>query len=360
LKWKSHKQTRQYQALLLSAGKRETSNKTTMTAPSRDQLRQLLFICDNMWEKRELLPELQKFCAVALLDVHEHIEPGGGGSFEQLNNPAVIARLGSLPENSFDAVLIYLRSSLLSAELVESVRKRWKCPVFGLNLDCKTSFADYDVFRNAPVNYEAKAGLFDCNLTNARAMLDVYADRGFPVLYLPTGYHYDPAIHTLRADVPYDIPISFVGSCKPERAAFVERLRRLGVEVQVFGQGWDGASFVNGAWNIYRRTQLNLGIGYNVPDSRFTNLKNRDFECPGSCACYLTTYDWELAGLFDLGKEILCYRNSDDFVELYTYYARRPQECFRIAQAGFNRCIREHTWEHRFRRVFEQLGFRVK
>ena len=26
-------------------------------------------------------------------------------------------------------------------------------------------------------------------------------------------------------------------------------------------------------------------------------------------ACYLTTYHWELAEMFEIGKEILCYRN---------------------------------------------------
>jgi hypothetical protein len=42
---------------------------------------------------------------------------------------------------------------------------------------------------------------------------------------------------------------------------------------------------------------------------------------------------------------------------MYSWYSRRPQECLKIAQAAFRRCAAEHTWEKRFRKIFEQTGF---
>src|SRR4029450_9995183 len=101
----------------------------------------------------------------------------------------------------------------------------------------------------------------------------------------------------------------------------------------LFGQGWPKGQFANDGWQIYQESQLSLGIGYNLTGSQITNLKNRDFECPGAGGCYLTTFDWELAELFHVGREILCYRNVDEFVEMYSYYIRRPETCLAIARA---------------------------
>jgi len=323
----------------------------------RPPLSNLLFLCDNMWERRELLPELQRICAVEFIDVGAWKKILHSGA-EILALPPLLAALDELQVRSFDAIVVYLNSALLSEELLDRLR-RWSCPLIGLNLDDKTTYAPYGVFARGGDNYRRFAGKFDVNLTNARAMLDVYRTDGFPALYLPTGFHHDPT----RPVVPlaeYRYQLSFVGSRKPERAQFIDALGRLGIPVKLFGGGWDDAEFTNEGWRVYRESQLNLGLGYNLPGEQFTNLKNRDFECPGAGGCYVTTYDWELAELFDVGKEILCYRNLDEFVEIYASYVRRPERCREIAAAGQARALREHTWEQRFRKVFAELGFAPK
>jgi spore maturation protein CgeB len=101
---------------------------------------------------------------------------------------------------------------------------------------------------------------------------------------------------------------------------------------------------------------MTLGIGFASPSKVLTTLKTRDFECPGSGACYLTTFNWELALHYEIGKEILCYRSVEEIVELFSFYRRRPDECWRIAQSAYRRCINEHTWEKRFRKLFEEVG----
>jgi spore maturation protein CgeB len=110
---------------------------------------------------------------------------------------------------------------------------------------------------------------------------------------------------------------------------------------------------------IFRSTQINLGIGFASPSLALTTVKNRDFECPGVGACYLTTYNWELPLHYELGKEILCYRSVEELIEIYTYYRKHPEDCLKIAQAAWRRCSAGHTWEHRFRNIFQQAGFRL-
>jgi len=355
--WKTGRLVAIYKHLLLQASRSKTPVDSPRTISPGGRLEKMLFITDAMWEKRELVPELSRICEVAFVDVHPHITVDGGG-YEHLRTERVLAELAQFKNTRFDAVMVYLRSTLQSAELTEFLQTIWSCPKIGLNLDCKTTFADYKVFRREAEGYRHWAGVFDCNLTNARAMVDVYAAAGFNCLYLPTGFRFDPAIHRLPGKADFEMDISFMGSFKPERQRVIEQLKRTGIEVQAFGGGWGGQAFVNDGWRIYQKSQLNLGIGFNASGGRITNLKNRDFECPGAGGCYLTTYDWELAGLFDIGREILCYRDLDEVVELYAHYIRRPDECRRIAAAGYERCRRDHTWEQRFRTVFGQMGFK--
>jgi spore maturation protein CgeB len=111
---------------------------------------------------------------------------------------------------------------------------------------------------------------------------------------------------------------------------------------------------------VFRDTQINLGIGFASPSLTLTTVKARDFECPGAGACYLTTYNWELANLYEVGKEILCYRSVEELVEMYSYYRKRPKQCLDIARAAWRRCQNEHTWEKRFRKIFMEAGFKVQ
>ena len=60
-----------------------------------------------------------------------------------------------------------------------------------------------------------------------------------------------------------------------------------------------------------------------------------------------------------MGKEILCYRNVEELVEIYSFYRRRPEECLKIAQRAYRRSKAEHTWRKRFERIFKELGFKT-
>jgi spore maturation protein CgeB len=135
----------------------------------------------------------------------------------------------------------------------------------------------------------------------------------------------------------------------------VDRLRSAGLPVSVFGKGWPEGSLVDDPVAIYRATQINLGLG--MPTPSMSTMKNRDFECPGVGACYLTTFNWELAEFWDIGREILCYRNTEELMEIACWYRNRPDACLAIARAAWKRGQSEHTWEQRFRKVFAELGF---
>jgi hypothetical protein len=318
-------------------------------------LQRIVLIADVMWENYELVPELTKICSVQVHDVRPVINQS---SPENLRTD--IARnieqfiVGQGNEHP-DLVLLYLPGSLLSEELFATLRSNWSCPLVGWNLDDRVSFWNYDAANNHD-HYQKWATFFDLNLTNAKLASTWYHQAGAACIYMPAGVHL-PAGMGPPTRAYYQYPLSFLGSPKLDRVALVNRLCEVGLPVTVFGRGWPNTAWVDSTSSVYRASQINLGMG--MATLNFSTTKNRDFECPGVGACYMTTYNWELPEWWELGREILCYRNVEELIEMVCWYRNRPDECLKIAQAAWHRCAREHTWEIRFRKIFRELGFSV-
>ena len=102
---------------------------------------------------------------------------------------------------------------------------------------------------------------------------------------------------------------------------------------------------------------VNPGKGAIGLAEHLTNVKGRDFDvpCPGR-GIYLTSFNPDLALHFQVGREIVCYRSRDEMVELIRYYLAHPDEARQIAEAGRERCLREHRWLHRYIKVCQVLG----
>lgn len=323
------------------------------------RLETILFIGDCMWEQNALLPEWHKFASVQVLDLgislkkHPDMLPGEAVAI-------AIEEFVRAPRSwEPDVILFYARPALLSDAAFDSIRRAWKCPLLGMNLDDRVEFFPYRILASGDDDYGRWAPRFDVNLTNAYTSLDWYRRRGCVVRYFPPGFHLEEQYKEPPPRTDYDYPFSFLGARKLERGVLVDELIRRGAKISLFGRGWPNSRWVDNASQVFRRSQINLGIGFALASARITTTKGRDFECPGVGACYLTTYNWELPMLYDIGKEILCYREIEELVEMYGYYVKRPEECLKIAQAAHRRCLDEHTWEKRFRKLFRELGFSV-
>lgn len=323
-----------------------------------NKLRQILYIADCLWGPVGLAPEeLSRIADTSLLDLHAALAttsegPEGRALVVKLVREFVQANRSLSP----DVVILYLRPGLLSDEVFDVLRQAWTCPLFGMNLDDKMEFFPYGIFAHGNDNYQFWAGKYDMNITNCLPATDWYRQKGLPCLYSPQGVHFTPDM-TFPTSADFKYEFSFLGQVKVERTFVVNQLRRAGIEIRTFGRGWPDSEFIQNPNEVFRCSQLNLGIGLASPSLTLTTTKARDFECPAAGGCYLATYTWELPLLYDLGKEILCYRNVEELIEVYAWYRRRPEECLKIAQAGWRRCAAEHTWEKRFRKIFEQMGF---
>lgn len=77
----------------------------------------------------------------------------------------------------------------------------------------------------------------------------------------------------------------------------------------------------------------------------------RHFEATGMGAALITNAMEGLEEVFDVGKEILAYRNADEAVELARWATDDPQAAARIGAAGQARTLRDHSSRARGREL---------
>jgi spore maturation protein CgeB len=160
-------------------------------------------------------------------------------------------------------------------------------------------------------------------------------------------------------DCAYDV--SFVGAAYGNRRAQVDAMARRGIEVTCFGHGWPRGTVDSQEMNrIFRSSRVSLNFadsqlqmsGLKFWRSRF--IKARTFEVPGAGGFLLSEQDDKLAPYFNVGTEMVTYRNDDEMAEKIRYYLKHSDERDAIAQAGHQRVLSEHLYEKRFAPILER------
>ncbi|MFH0702323.1 MAG: glycosyltransferase [bacterium] len=193
---------------------------------------------------------------------------------------------------------------------------------------------------------------------------------------------------------PYNLPkefdVTFVGQAYGERPAYIKHLLDKGINIRVWGQGWKdsltGKNLLKKSLQailkiknsdiklpdkilgrvlsdtemikMYSRSKINLGFsscGETHKTKKILQVRLRDFEVPMSGGFYMVEYMEELEEFFKIGKEIVCYSNPEDLAEKIKYYLSHETEREAIRKAGYERCLRDHTWHRRFEKTFEEM-----
>jgi spore maturation protein CgeB len=155
-------------------------------------------------------------------------------------------------------------------------------------------------------------------------------------------------------NLPKIYDVNFVGRCYGERQNFIDTLRRNGINIATFGQGWANGSRVSQAdlIRIYNQSKICLNISFASKEDK-NQIKGRDFEAPG-CGSLLFTKDTkEIVEYFVPNEEIITYEDANDAAEKIKYYLANENEREKIAKNGYERVMREHTIEKRLLDIFE-------
>lgn len=142
----------------------------------------------------------------------------------------------------------------------------------------------------------------------------------------------------------------------PEAEPQADGVRPVTVPEEIVGGVLSDAEMIR----MYSRSKINLGFSScgdtHLSGERIVQIRLRDFEVPMSGGFYMVEYMEELEEFYEVGKEVVCYSSPEDLSDKINYYLRHDGEREAIRRAGRERCLRDHTWQKRFRDAFERMG----
>lgn len=153
-----------------------------------------------------------------------------------------------------------------------------------------------------------------------------------------------------------DVSVSFVGAAHGNRKAQIAALHAAGIDVHCFGYGWPaGPVAAEEIPRIINRSILSLNFA-NTPGYRQTGpnqIKARTFEVPGSGGLLLTESAPGLENFYVPDKEVLVFRGVADLIGKIQHFLMHPEERDQIANAGYQRTVKDHTYEARLKQLIE-------
>jgi len=192
-------------------------------------------------------------------------------------------------------------------------------------------------------------------------------------IYFPFGCN-DKVFKKLEIPKKYDV--SFVGGWHPYREWLINRIRKSGVNVKVAGYRWpEGEVDQDAMVQIFNESCINLNLSNSASwDMRYLlsspkavinrlrssknieQMKARMFEVNGCGAFQLSYYVEGLAACYEIDKEIAVYADADDLLDKVRFYLKYPDLREEVAESGFLRVIKDHTFKSNFERVFKRMG----
>ena len=169
----------------------------------------------------------------------------------------------------------------------------------------------------------------------------------------------------------YGSEVSFVGAGYYNRRLLFKGL--LDHDFKIWGSEWDinsplGRCVQRAAERvdtdetvkIFNASKININLHsstYHNGVNPFGDFVNpRTFEIAACGAFQLVDRRSELAELFEIGKEVIVFKDLEDLKQKISYYLNHPAERERIAENARKRVLKEHTYERRMCEMLEYLS----
>jgi spore maturation protein CgeB len=210
------------------------------------------------------------------------------------------------------------------------------------------------------------APLFNACSTTARSALPKYAAMGYGSViktqWACNHHLYQPGDGRMKYGV------TFVGQPHGDRVKVIKRLRRSGIDVETWGTGWPrgrlsqaemigvfGSSRVN--LNLSNASVRASGLKRMTARRRYGDqIKGRNFEIPGCAGFQISGRSEDIENYYEPDREIVLYGSPGELVEKTRRYLADESAREAIAEAGYRRTLAQHTYAHRFRAIFTELG----
>lgn len=191
------------------------------------------------------------------------------------------------------------------------------------------------------------------NVTTSASAYQRYLQDGLAMKVIKSQWGAAPSYKKL--DIPRDVNCSFVGQPHGDRQTVVNEIRKAGIDLQTYGTGWPTRLSFEGVVQMFNKSKINLNLN-NACDVRFKQIKGRNFEVPACGGFLLSGVAENLGEYYEIGKEIVTFDSTPDMIEKIKYYLAHDEEREAIALAGYERTMRDHTYQTRFNHIFRKIG----
>lgn len=367
----------------------------------------------NLWRNNLCLPLMDLGHEVVEFDydlretfLHVDTSDPAQKTFIKRNRPKVTADLlqqirRAHAEKAIDLFFSYFYDACILPEAVEKIRAMG---IKTVNWYCNGSYQLHLVREISPH--------YDWCLVPEKFRLKDYEAIGARPIYCQEAAN--PTIYK-HYDLSQEFDVTFIGQAYGERPSYIDYLVRQGIDVRVWGYGWQAPSQTVGGETVgiferlsragrkllspvgravirrdilrslnvgvqaglpehvlggllsdeemirmYSRSKINLGFSVcgstHETEEKILQVRLRDFEIPMSGGFYMVEYMEELEEFYEIGKEIVCYTGPEDLAQKIKYYLANDAERETIRRAGYERCKRDHSWQQRFEMAFQMMG----
>lgn len=198
----------------------------------------------------------------------------------------------------------------------------------------------------------------------SRTNVSKYRDYGLKnVIFLP--WACNPVdFHPVETSADYQV--TFVGSAYGPRVEYVKYLVSNGVDVRVFGKGWNKIRSLKASWGghpsheealaVFSGSKINLSFLWTSQNPETMQVKGRTLELAACQAFQLTNAAPDLAAFgFRPEEHVGVFLDKEDLLAKTNYYLARSKERAAIKERAYKHVVGHHTWSNRFEGVLEFL-----
>lgn len=181
----------------------------------------------------------------------------------------------------------------------------------------------------------------DIHFSATERYLEYYNRPGMEKHWLPNCY--DDLLIYPMSDIQKSTPIGFCGNLVNRKPWIDYLAEHHGMKTDIFIIGKNMVQAIN-AYQIGFNRNMDIDINY------------RTFEVTGCRTMLLTNATPNLEKMFDIGKEIVTYDSLSGLSDKIRYFMNHPAERESIAEAGYQRVKRDHTYTARAGQLLEILN----
>jgi hypothetical protein len=206
-----------------------------------------------------------------------------------------------------------------------------------------------------PISPQVDFSAYDLFISSFPPTVEYFRRRGIPAEYNRLGF--EPAVLSSLAHGPKKYDLTFIGSLHPihsTRITLLEALCDRFPQLKIWGPGIDNLAadsplkkhYMGQAWGrdmyqILHDSRITINHHGNIPPYA-NNL--RLYEATGTGALLITDWKENLSDIFEIGKEIVAYKNVEECEEKISYYLENADEREIISRAGQDKTLKEHNY----------------